>query len=154
MEMQIRRSDRAISTDEARGILDKGEYGILSTVSADGQPYGVPVSYVCKGDIIYFHCAPKGHKLDNLGANSRVSFCVVGKTELLPAEYGTKYESAIVSGRALEVHGDEKRDGLLELIRKYALDYVDKAPQHIAADGGKTRVFKIVVEAVTGKSRK
>src|SRR4030042_3630275 len=92
MQRKIRRGDQAVSESKAREILLKGEYGILSTTSQDGQPYGVPLSYCCSEDVIYFHSAPEGHKLDNLGTNNKVSFCVVGKTEVLPAKLGTKYE--------------------------------------------------------------
>ena len=75
----MRRKDRALSRQEALDILNKGEYGILSTVSADGQPYGTPINFCLINDCIYFHCAKEGHKLDNISANSKVCFCVVGK---------------------------------------------------------------------------
>jgi hypothetical protein len=35
MERRIRRIDRAISEEEAKEMLTRGEYGILSTVSKD-----------------------------------------------------------------------------------------------------------------------
>ncbi len=74
---KIRRKDRKISTDEAIDLLKKCEYGVLSTVDSDGQPYGIPLSYVYKDDCIYFHCARVGYKLENIKDNPRVSFCVV-----------------------------------------------------------------------------
>ncbi len=154
MERKIRREDRAIPDSEAQKILQAGEYGILSTVSVDGQPYGVPVSYACVGDIIYFHCAPEGHKLENLSSNNRVSFCVVGKTEVLPAKFGTKYESVIVFGKAFEVTDDEKHAGLVELLKKYSPGFIDKGLRYIDRDSHKARVYKIVIESLTGKARK
>jgi uncharacterized protein len=154
MESKLRRSDRAISEAAARAILEKGDHGVLSTVSAEGQPYGVPVNYACTGEVIYFHCAPQGHKLDNLRGNNRVSFCVVGPTEIIPEEYATRYESVIVFGQAFETTGEEKRQGLLALIQKYAPAYSDRGPQHIVDDKGKTRLYKIVMEAISGKARR
>jgi nitroimidazol reductase NimA-like FMN-containing flavoprotein (pyridoxamine 5'-phosphate oxidase superfamily) len=154
MRVKIRRSDRAISESEGLAILEKGEYGILSTVSGDGQPYGIPVSYACKEGAIYFHCAPVGRKLDNLAANNRVSFCVVGRTVLLPEQFGTKYESAIVFGNARELFDDEKSQGLLALIEKYSPEYMEKGRQHIADEAGKTRVFKFDIDGISAKSRK
>lgn len=150
----LRRTDRAIPDSEAAGLLLAGEYGILSTVSADGQPYGVPVSYAYTGEIIYFHCALEGHKLDNLNNNNRVSFCVVGKTQVLPDKFATRYESVIVFGRAAEVTGDEKQAGLIELLKKYSPDFVAKGLRYIDGDGDQARVYKISVEAMTGKARK
>jgi hypothetical protein len=154
MDRKIRRADRAIPDSAAQEILRAGEYGILSTVSVDGQPYGVPVSYSYTGDVIYFHCALAGHKLDNLSSNNKVSFCVVGKTQVLPAKFATNYESVIVFGKALEVTADEKHTGLIELLKKYSPDFMDKGLRYITGDGDKARVYKIVIEAMTGKARK
>lgn len=150
----MRRADRAISDSEAEKILRVGEYGVLSTVSADGQPYGVPVSYTYTGGAIYFHCALEGHKLENLNGNNRVSFCVVGRTQVLPDKFATNYESVIVFGKAFEVTADEKHAGLVELLKKYSPDFMDKGLRYIKGDGDKARVYKIVIESMTGKARR
>ena len=154
MEIKIRRTDRAISESEAKGILEKGEFGVLSTVSLGGQPYGVPMSYSYSGNVIYFHSAIAGHKLENLRENSRVSFCVVGETEVLPEKFATRYESAIVFGEAIEVTDDEKHKGLLEIVKKYSPGYIKEGLQYIEKAVHKTRVYKIVIESISGKSRK
>jgi hypothetical protein len=154
MPKPMRRDDRAITTEQAAEILQKGEYGILSTVSTDGQPYGVPVSYTYEGNTLYFHCAVEGHKLDNLAANPRVSFCVVGATEVLPSQFATRYESAIVFGKACELTGDEKQAGLTELLKKYSADFMEKGEKYINSDIDKTRVFKIEIESISGKARR
>jgi nitroimidazol reductase NimA-like FMN-containing flavoprotein (pyridoxamine 5'-phosphate oxidase superfamily) len=139
---------------EARAILEQGEYGVLSTVSVDGQPYGVPVSYAYTGDTIVFHCAVEGHKLDNLNSNSKVSFCVVGKTQVLPDKFATNFESVIVFGKAFEVRDEEKHAALVDLLKKYSPGYLDKGLRYIDGDGPQARVFKIVIESLTGKARK
>jgi uncharacterized protein len=154
MQRSIRRAERALSQEQAVEILQKGEYGILSTVSSDGQPYGVPVSYCYINNGIYFHCAQEGHKLENLSANSCVSFCVVGKTEVLPDKFATRYESAIVFGKAFELTGEEKQSGLIELLKKYSPDFLEKGLRYIESDIDKTRVYKIQVESLSGKARK
>src|SRR5689334_11917769 len=102
MHHELRRKDRGLDEPEARELLERGEYGVLSSCGPDGQPYGIPLSYCVIGDAIYFHCALEGHKLENIVADSRVSFCVVGTTEVLPDKFSTRYESVIVSGRAAE----------------------------------------------------
>ncbi len=154
MERKIRRADRAIPDSEAQEILQAGEYGVLSTVSLDGQPYGVPVSYSYTGEVIYFHCALEGHKLENLSSNNRVSCCVVGRTQVLPDKFATNYESVIVFGKAFEVTGAEKQTGLVEILKKYSPGYIEKGLRYIDGDGHKARVYKIVVESMSGKSRK
>ena len=150
----IRRSDRALTQEQAHEILKKGEYGVLSTVSPDGQPYGVPVSYALTGNALYFHCAVEGHKLDNLAANPHVSFCVVGTTEVLPDKFATRYESAIVFGAASELTGEEKHAALMELLKKYSADFIEKGERYVESDIEKTRVFKIEIEALSGKARR
>lgn len=154
MERKIRRTDRAIAESQTKAILEKGEFGVLSTASLDGQPYGVPINYSYTGDVIYFHCAMEGHKLENLRKNTRVSFCVVGKTEVLPEKFSTRYESAIVFGNAFELTGDEKHKGLLEIVKKYSPGFIKEGLQYIESAAEKARAYKIVIESITGKSRK
>jgi nitroimidazol reductase NimA-like FMN-containing flavoprotein (pyridoxamine 5'-phosphate oxidase superfamily) len=150
----MRRIDRALSEEEAKAILTGGEYGILSTASNEGQPYGVPLSYSYAGASIYFHSALEGRLIDNVRENDKVSFCVVGKTQVLPEKFSTKYESVIVFGRVSEVTGDEKHTGLAALLKKYSGGFIKEGLQYIENDGGKTRVYKIAIESMTGKARK
>jgi uncharacterized protein len=154
MPRPIRRAERAMPEAEAREILIKGQYGVLSTASAEGQPYGVPISYCYLNEAIYFHCAVEGHKLDNLATNNRVSFCVVGSTELLPDKFSTRYESSVAFGRTVELQGDEKRAALEAILKKYSPNFLESGMKYIESDIHKTRVFKIQVESLTGKSRK
>ena len=96
----MRRRDRALPEDEAQKILRECEYASFCTVGADGAPYSVPVSPVLLQGAVYFHCAKQGQKLDNIARDPRVSLCCVGKTRLLPEEFSTLFESAVVTGRA------------------------------------------------------
>jgi uncharacterized protein len=150
----IRRSDREITTQEAKEILDNAEYGIMSTVSKDGQPYGLPLSYVHKNECIYFHCAVSGHKLENTEHNSKVSFCVVGRTKVLPDKFGTEYESAVVFGVASEVNGTERQDALLWLLEKYCSDFIEEGKHYIEQKDKITKVFKIEIGQISGKARR
>ena len=133
-------------------IIEKGEYGILSTVSPSNEPYGTPLNYcVINGDI-YFHCALKGKKLDNITNNPKVSFCVVGETEIQPEKFTSKYESGIVKGTAVEVIGEEKKMALEGLIKKYSRPFKLEGFEYIRKAQGKTKVMKIVSKSFTGKA--
>jgi len=151
---ELRRKDRGIPESEARELLERGEYGVLSTISTDGAPYGVPLSYCVIGDAVCFHCAPGGHKLENIAADSRVSFCVVGRTEVLPEKFSTRYESVIVTGRVMEFSGDEKQRALEGLVEKYSPGFREGGARYIATDGPRTRVFGITIDAISGKARR
>ncbi len=150
----MRRSDRAIEKEEALHILKNGEYGVLSTVDPDNQPYGVPVNFCIIDNNIYFHCAIEGHKIDNVTYNPKVSFCVVGNTRILPSKFGTEYESTIVFGLLSEVFNNEKQKALQGLLHKYSSDCFEKGLKYIDALKEKTRVFRITIETITGKSRR
>jgi uncharacterized protein len=150
----IRRSDREITIQEARAILDRAEYGVLSTAGTDGQPYGVPLSYVFKNDGIYFHCALSGQKLDNIENNAKVSFCVVGNTKVLPDKFATEYESAVAFGVASEVNGTERHSALVWLLEKYCPDFVEEGKLYIEQKGKGTKVFKIEINHISGKGRR
>jgi hypothetical protein len=150
----MRRKDRQIPEEQARAILKRGEYGVLSTVSADGRPYGVPVSYCMVDGAIYFHCAVEGKKLADIEGNPQVSFCVVGETELLPAEFATRYESCIVQGAASEAVGEEKQRALVGLVHKYSPDFVTEGLAYIEKQWARTRVFRIAIESIMGKARR
>jgi uncharacterized protein len=150
----MRRADRQLDQAEAREILELGAYGVLSTVAADGAPYGVPLSYCLLEGAIYLHSAREGRKLDHLARDPRVSFCVVGATEVLPADFGTLYESCVVEGLAREAIGDEKRAALEGLVAKYSAGFEEEGLRYIDALRDETRVFRIDVVALTGKARR
>jgi nitroimidazol reductase NimA-like FMN-containing flavoprotein (pyridoxamine 5'-phosphate oxidase superfamily) len=152
MEHKIRRADRAISENEAKVILQQGEYGVLSTASADGQPYGLPLNYCYVNDALYFHCAAEGHKIENIKTNNKVSFTVVGKTQVLADKFTSKYDSAIVFGKAAEITGAEKQKALIEVLKKYSSDHMESGMKMIESYENKVRVYKIPIEALTGKA--
>ena len=151
---ELRRKDRVITEEETMALLSRAEYGVLSTVSENGKPYGVPLNFCIIDRCIYFHCAVEGRKIDNIKQNKSVSFCTVGNTEILPDQFGTKYESAIVSGEVEEVFDDDKQIALEGLLHKYSPDFFDKGLKYIEALREKTRVFKITINSLSGKARK
>ena len=150
----IRRKDRAISEEEAIRLLTIGQYGVLSTVDSNNMPYGIPLNYIFRNNCIEFHSATKGHKVTNLEQNLNCSFCVVGKTEVLPDKFGTKYESVIVSGSISELKEEEKRYTLIALLKKYSTDHMETGLKYIETLFDKTRVFSLKINEMTGKARK
>ena len=150
----MRRKDREIDNSEAIDILGRGEYGVLSMCTPTGEGYGIPINYVVYNSDIYLHCAKEGSKLDYLRENNQVSFCVVGKTTVLPASFGTKYESVIASGTASEVEGAEKQEALEQFIQKYSKEFIPEGNEYIAKLLDRVCVIKLTVKSITGKARK
>ncbi len=154
MQAPMRRQDRKLTDQQALAILEKGEYGVLSMCTPDNQGYGVPVSYVLWNNALYFHGAGQGTKLSNLKNNNKVSFCVVGHTQVLPAKFSMQYESAIVSGTTSEVEGDEKRQALVKFIEKYSGEFLQQGIQYIDKQFDNTLVLKLTITTLTGKAKK
>ena len=142
MKREIRNSARALTDEMTRELLERGEFGVLSTVSKDGEPYGVPMSYAFADGKVYLHCAREGHKLDNI---SDVS---------LPEKFSTKYKSAIVFGKAeILEDGEEKMQGILALMEKYSPDFLEEGRAYAERAFAKFKVIKIVPEYISGKGR-
>lgn len=150
----LRRKEKQMDPNAALELLKQGEYGVLSTAGADGYAYGVPTSYVYWENALYFHGAKVGHKHENIQINNKASFCVVGKTEVLPAEFNTHYESVSVFGEVTTVSDGEKRDALLALAEKYSRGYVERGLEYIEKDGDKTSVLKLSIKHISGKAGK
>lgn len=150
---KMRRTDRLMTDAEALMLLEKGEYGILSTADADGQTYGTPVSYVFSGKDIYLHSACTGTKLDNIKANPKVCFTVVGATKVLPSEFATEYESVMAFGEAAIAEDEEKRFALSEIVKKYSPDFLLEGDAYILANLNNCVVVKIAVAEFSGKHR-
>jgi len=138
----MRREDRQITNNEAIEILNKGEYGVLSMCTTDNQGYGVPLNYTFTDNALYFKI------------NNKVSFCVVGKTQVIPAKFGTLYESALVSGSILDVEGAEKQDALMLFIEKYSPEYITEGKAYIESFYSRVHIIKLSIESISGKARK
>jgi len=154
MFKEMRKSQREIFGEDIKLILENGEYGVLATSGENGYPYATPVSYVYINNAIYFHCAVEGNKLENIRYNNKVSFCVVGKTQVLPEQFSTEYESVIIFGHASETSGDEKKDALIAIADKYSPDFKKEGLAYIDRAINKTCVVKIEIDKITGKARR
>ncbi|WP_040210984.1 pyridoxamine 5'-phosphate oxidase family protein [Clostridium polynesiense] len=154
MFKEMRRNERKLKLAEAIEILKNCDYGILSTVGDNGYPYGVPVNYIYFDTSIYLHCAASGCKLDNIKNNDKVSFSVVCNASILPDRFSTMYDSVIIFGKAKEVSDSEKNKYLLELIKKYSPDYIQKGSEYIKNSSSRVKVIEINIEHISGKANK
>ena len=152
---EVRRSDRALSENQAREILARAEHGVLATLGTDGWPYAVPVNHVLSGDTLYIHCAVEGHKLENIAHEERVSFCAVASASVLPAKLSTLYESAVAFGRAaLVTDPAEKRRALELLAIRFCGALSPEAESAIATSASRTAVVRIRLERIAGKAHR
>ena len=96
--MEMRRKDRMLNQEETIDILNKSEYGVLSTVGKDNAPYGVPINFAYVDGVVYFHCSKaKGYKIINIMNNSNVCLTVVNDVCLQPEILSTKYNERSIT---------------------------------------------------------
>ena len=153
MKREMRRKNREISRECAYNIIRDSEYGFLATVSEDGSPYCIAVSHALVGNDIYFHSAKEGHKIDNMVGDNRVCFTAVGKTNILPEQFTTEYESAVAFGKAEFVEEqEEKLSAILKICEKYTPEFMEKAAVYAQGEMDAMHICKIKVEHITGKA--
>lgn len=150
----VRRQDRLFDRDVAVQLLRDGEYGVLSLVGADGA-YGVPLNYVWDRErAIYIHCAPQGEKLECLKSNSKVSFVVVGRTQVLPEKFTTAYHSVIIKGAmSLVADSVEKMRALELILDKYSPHHKVQGMVYAQKSLARTAILRIEIETMSGKSK-
>lgn len=153
MFKEMRRKDKQLSMEESIEVLKKSEIGVLSTICENGYPYGVPVNFVYFNNSVFFHCAKDGQKLDNIKYCDKVSFCATCDIELLPDKFDTNYKSVILFGKASETDESEKKEVLLELIKKYSNNYMESGKDYIVKHNNSTKTYKIIIEHITGKAQ-
>ncbi len=148
----MRRIKQEISQQEAQNILERATSGTLAVSGDDGYPYAVPLSFAYSDGKIYFHCAQKGHKLDAINRNDKVSFCVIAQDEIVPEKYTTYFKSVIAFGRARVLTDEqEKRHGLELLAEKYSPQFPETREAEIKSGWPAVCVVEIQVEHLTGK---
>ncbi len=139
--------------EESAAVLMRGTSGVLALSGDNGYPYAVPISYVHDGAHIYFHCAKAGHKLDAIERDSKASFCVIDKDEVIPEKYTSYFRSVIVFGTIHVIQDEQEKR---EAIEKLALKYVprDTAVHRKSAidqEWDPLCVLEMRIEHLTGK---
>lgn len=153
MFREMRRGKQLLSTEETVNILERRTAGVLGVTGDNGYPYTVPVSYVYKDGKLFFHCAKEGHKIDGIGRNDKVSFCVIDQDDIVQKTFTTHFASVIVFGRArILTEDDERRTALRCLIEKYSPDYREEGEQVIDDTWNRVCVVEIKIEHMTGKA--
>lgn len=155
----MRRSDREITDlKEIVEIMRKCDVCRLA-LNDDGYPYILPLNFGAeyKDDKItlYFHSALEGHKVDLIEKDNRASFemdCGHALQYFEDKGYCTyAYESVIGRGHITILDESEKLDALKKLMKQY---HPDKEAGFSTAAIPRTLVYKLEVEAITGKRKK
>ena len=151
----MRRKDREMPRSFALALADKCAYAVLATVNPDGSPYCIPLSMAREGDWLYFHSAKEGHKIDNLRHSSRVCVSCVGDVKIIPGDFSTEFESAVINGTVSEVTDRQEKIRALRLIsERYTPDNMPAFDEAIQKSLEITGIWKIHIDEISGKRKK
>ena len=153
----MRRKDREVTDfSEIIAIMERCDVCRLA-LNGDGYPYILPLNFglLVKNGIVelYFHGAMEGTKYGLMERDNRASFEMDCSHRLvMDRQRGSctmEYESVIGQGRVEMIPDGEKYDALRILMARYHQEAFpfnqDMVPR--------TKVFKLVVESMTGKIR-
>lgn len=170
----MRRKDREMSKEFALKIIDQAQFGVLGL--GGEEPYTIPLSLVRKDQVLYFHSAPQGRKVEKIKNGDPVSLSFVGRVQV-PKNYSraqvqefikekkfaqvgskvytTEFESAHVDGRIYRLEDPkEMEEALLLIAKKYTPDLADLSIDFIKASFSRTAVYKIEILDIKGKRKK
>jgi len=133
-------------------IIEKAEICRLAMVDGD-RPYIVPLNFGYRENVLYFHSAREGKKIEILRKNPQICFEIETDTAMIEAEaacdWSMKYKSIIGSGKAEFIEDPAEKAMAFDIImhqyspgRKYSYP-----PAMIGA----VTLFKVAVEEISGK---
>jgi len=155
MFREMRRKKQLLSKEATEAILSRGKTGVLGICVSNDYPYTVPLNYAYRDNMIYFHCATEGQKIDGIRKNEKVSFTVIDQDEIAEELFTTLYRSVIAFGKARIVTDEsEKRKGLQWLIEKYTPSHIREGQEMIENELHRTGIVAIEIEHLSGKAGK
>lgn len=152
----MRRTDRETSEVFARHVAMDAPYGTLVTATNHGEPYGVPVSPVIEGNVIWFHAAADvGRKFEILSGNPRCAMLFVSESSPDEPAFSMNYRSAMFEGHATLVTDQVEKMHALWLIcsRWASSESLEKRRKMMDAGIHQVNVWRIDVTHISGKMR-
>lgn len=159
---QMRRKDRGKDEAWVKEYLKKVPFAAISTLHGD-QPFINNNIFVYdeSENCIYIHTSKEGRLRYNVTEGTKVCLSAAEMGRLLPAdtalEFSVEYKCVVVFGNIEVIESEElAKKALQKLMDKYfpnhipGKDYREIIPEEIK----RTSVFKINIEAVSGKEKK
>lgn len=173
----MRRKDRAMDMEFGLSIIDKSRYGVVSMIDEDDGLYGLPLTIVRDGKVLYFHSSKEGKKVRALEKNPKVSIAFVGDVHIpenysfeeleemdrdpskavkfISSVFTTEFESTIVKGQAELVEEREEKIKAMKIIcEKYTPTKMKYFHTAINAGLNRANVYKVEIADITSKRKK
>ncbi len=154
-----RRTDREIEAkDEIGSIMKHGKYAVIG-MSRKDEPYVVTLSYGYdeQNGRLYFHCAPKGMKLDFIAENPYVCATVIEDRGYVEENCEHLFSSLVIRGKMRDVKElTEKKHGLDVLLHHLEDDPATIKERNIKDDSSydKVVILSLDITSIVGKHYK
>ena len=148
----MRRKKQEITDPEALNEIFRQAIVCRLAMMDGNVPYVVPLNFGYQNNLLYFHSAGEGKKLDLLRASPEVCFEVESGVEIVKGKdacsWGVTYCSIIGYGNAEIVTDiDEKRRGLDVIMGHYSDGKFEYSEKNLK----RTIVIKVKITSMTGK---
>ena len=149
---EMRRKKQQVSREECVRILREEKRGVLAVIGDEGYPYAIPLDFYYDEaeDIIYFHCAKKGHKIDAIKNCDKVCFTVWNRG-YQKEDWSYFVTSVVAMGRARLITDESVT---YEKAKAIGLKYYPSAPEvdeELKKDVHRVQIVAISIEHMTGK---
>lgn len=149
--------DREITNEsEIRAVLKNGKYTVIS-LCRDNEPYIVTLSYGfdTANNSLYFHCSPRGLKLDFIKHNPKVCATVIEDGGYIINECGHNYKTVVFWGKMrIVTDPDEKKHGM-EILLNHLENNTDVIKKKLAKSDefySKMGVLRLDIIQIHGKA--
>lgn len=158
MHYHIKRADREIKDPQIiSDILGRCRYASIA-LSKNDTPYIVTLTYGYDSseNVLYFHCAKKGMKMDFIRSNPKACVTII-------EDFGSEpicdhsYRSLVIHGRVTPVQTSEETDHAIRLLIKQLeserQDYFIAKLQPGNKGYNNLQVLRFNMEQISGKTR-
>lgn len=148
----MKRKDRQITDEEGiKEVIMSSRVCRLGMIDGS-RPYIVPLCFGYRDNVLYFHGAKQGKKIDLILQNPNVCFEFDRLFEIVeakdPCKWSMHYESVIGFGKAALVEDiPQKREAMNIIMEQYSGELFKFSEKMIRA----TAVIRVDIESMTGK---
>ncbi|MDE5422085.1 pyridoxamine 5'-phosphate oxidase family protein [Ancylomarina sp. DW003] len=148
----MRRKERNIEDQTIiQDILNTSHICRIGLSDTD-YPYILPLNYGHEDNVLYFHCAPEGRKIDLIKKNNKVCFEIESDYRLVTDEVSCKwtseYRSLIGIGEIEIIHSPEEKVKGLDIIMQQHGKTDNQYPTKVLS---KLLVLKLSIKELSGK---
>lgn len=142
--------NKLLDKAEIEQLLRSTPYCTLSFNNINGYPGATPINFAWDGEAFYFHCAPRGERVESLEHDNRVCISVYEEAGDIGQQLLSNHRCVIAYGDAELLTGEAALEPLQKI--SHAADMAYKADeQRIRRQLDMIVAYKVVPKHMTGR---